>query len=111
MDELYAVSGRTDSEEAPVKENESRLKSILDTIIEKILLVEASPPGTGYDDSPKVTLVATLDELGKRYPGLRFPDLLELARLRERLFYSDKRLKRLVEIFEKVNTERLGGKY
>jgi hypothetical protein len=111
MNELYAVSEKMDAEEAPVKENEARLKQMVDTIIEKMLLVEASPTGTDLDESPKQTLVATLDESGERYPGVRFPDLLKLPRLRKRLFYTDKQLKRLAELFEKVNAERLGGKY
>jgi hypothetical protein len=111
MEELYAVSDKMDAEEAPVKENEARLKQMADTIIEKMLLVEASPAGTDLDESPKQTLVATLDELGERYPGVRFPDMLSMPRLRKRLFYTDKQLKRLAEIFEKVNAERLGGRY
>ena len=111
MDELYAASERMDAEEAPVKENEARLKSIVDTVIEKMLLAEASPPGTDLDDSPRTALIAAVDELAERYPGVRFPDLLKLPRLRKRLFYTDKQLKRLAELFEKVNAERLGGKY
>jgi hypothetical protein len=111
MEELYAVSDKMDAEEAPVKENEARLKQMADTIIEKMLLVEASPAGTDLDESPKQTLVATLDELGERYPGVRFPDMLSMPRLRKRLFYTDKQLNRLAELFEKVNAERLGGRY
>lgn len=111
MEELYAVSDKMDAEESPVKENEARLKQTADTIIEKMFLAEASPAGTDLDESPKQTLVATLDELGGRYPGVRFPDLLELPRLCKRLFYTGKQLNRLAELFEKVNAERLGGKY
>lgn len=111
MDELYAASEKMDAEEAPVKENEARLKQMTDTIIEKMLLVEASQAGTDLDESPKQTLVATLDELGERYPGVRFPDMLNMPRLRKRLFYADEQLKRMAEIFEKVNAERLGGRY
>jgi hypothetical protein len=111
MDELYAVSEKMDAEEAPIKENEAWMKQMADTIIEKMLLVEASPARTDLDDSPKQTLVATLDELGERYPGVRFPDMLKMPRLRKRLFYTDKQLKSLAEIFEKVNAERLGGQY
>jgi hypothetical protein len=111
MDELYAFSEKMDAEEAPVKENEARLKQMTDTIIEKMFLAEASPVGTDLDESPKQTLVATLDELSERYPGVRFPDILKMSRLRKRLFYTDKQFKRLAEIFEKVNAERLGGKY
>jgi hypothetical protein len=111
MDQLYDVSAKMDAEEAPVKENEARLKSLVPTIIEKLLLVEASPAGTGLDDQPKTTLVASLDELGQRFPGLRFGDALKLPRVRARLFYPDKELARLAELFEKVNKERLGGRY
>ncbi len=111
MDQLYAVSSKMDAEEAPVKENEARLKSLVPTIIEKLLLVEASPAGTDLDEQPKTTLVASLDELAQRFPGLRFADALKLPRVRARLFYPDKELARLAEIFEKVNKERLGGRY
>jgi hypothetical protein len=111
MDELYAVSSKMDAEEAPVKENEARLKSLAQTVVEKLLLVEASPTGTDLDEQPKTTLVASLDELAQRFPGVRFADVLKLPRIRKRLFYPDKELGRLAEIFEKVNNERLGGRY
>ncbi len=111
MDELYAISDRMDSEDGPIKENEARLKSLLDTIIDKLMLADAAPPGTGYDESEIVVLNASLEELNERYPGLRFPDILALPRLRKRLFYSDKQLKQLVALFDKVNSERLGGKH
>jgi len=111
MDELYAVSEQMDAEEAPVKESEARLKTICETVIEKVLLAEAAPPGTAYDDSEKQTLAAHLDELAERYPGVRWPALLEMPRLRKRLAYDDKQLVRLSELFEKVNAERLGGRY
>jgi hypothetical protein len=111
MDQLYDVSSKMDAEEAPVKENEARLKSLVPTIIEKLLLVEASPAGTDLGEQPKTTLVASLDEQAQRFGGLRFADALKLARVRKRLFYPDKELARLAEIFEKVNKERLGGRY
>ena len=111
MDELYDVSSKMDAEEAPVKENEARLRSLVPTIIEKLLLVEASPAGTDLDEQPKTTLTASLDELAQRFPGLRFADALKLPRVRQRLFYPDKELARLAELFEKVNRERLGGRY
>jgi hypothetical protein len=111
MDELYDVSAKMDAEEAPVKENEARLKSLVQTVVEKLLLVEASPAGTDLDEQPKTTLTASLDELAQRFPGVRFPDALKLPRVRKRLFYPDKELARLAEIFEKVNKERLGGRY
>ncbi|MGD8718547.1 MAG: hypothetical protein PVH29_06945 [Candidatus Zixiibacteriota bacterium] len=111
MNELYAISEKMDAEEAPTKENESRAKSLIPTIIEKLLLVEASPPGTGLDEQPMTTLTASLDELAQRFPGVRFPDALDLPRFRTRLVYSDGQIKRLVELFEKVNAERLGGRY
>lgn len=111
MDQLYGVSARMDAEEAPVKENEARLKSLVPTIIEKLLLVEASPAGTDLDEQPKATLVASLDELAQRYPGVRFADVLKWPRVRTRLFYPDKELARVAELFEKVNKERLGGRY
>jgi hypothetical protein len=111
MNELYDVSAKMDAEEAPVKENEARLSSLVPTIIEKLLLVEASPAGTDLDEQPKTTLTASLDELGQRFPGVRFADALKLPRVRTRLFYPDKELARLVELFEKVNRERLGGRY
>ncbi len=111
MNELYAVSDRMDQEDGPIKENESRLKSLLDTIIDKLMLAEAAPPGTGYDDSETTMLNASLEELNERYPGVCFPDLLTIPRLRKRLFYSDKQLKSLSTLFDKVNSERLGGKY
>ena len=108
---LYAASEKMDAEEASVKENESRAKSLLETIVAKLLLVEASPAGTDLDEQPKTTLTASLDELAERLPGVRFPDALKLPRLRKRLFYPDDKLARLAEIFEKVNKERLGGRY
>lgn len=111
MNELYDVSAEMDAEEAPVKENEARLKSLAQTIVEKLFLVEASPAGTDLDEQPKTTLVASLDELAQRFPGVRFPDALRLPRIRKRLFYSDEQLGRLAELFEKVNNERLGGRY
>jgi hypothetical protein len=111
MDQLYDVSSKMDAEEAPVKENEARLKSLAQTVVEKLLLVEASPAGTDLDEQPKTTLVASLDELAERFPGVRFTDALKLPRVRKRLFYPDKELARLAEIFEKVNKERLGGRY
>lgn len=111
MNELYDVSAKMDAEEAPVKENEARLKSLVPTIIEKLLLVEASPAGTDLDEQPKATLVASLDELAQRFPGVRFPDALIWPRVRKRLFYPDKELARLAELFEKVSKERLGGRY
>ena len=111
MDQLYDVSAKMDAEEAPVKENEARLRSLVPTIIEKLLLVEASPAGTDLDEQPKTTLTASLDELGQRFPGVRFADALKLPRVRKRLFYPDKELARLAELFEKVNRERLGGRY
>jgi hypothetical protein len=111
MEALYAASEKMDAEEAAVKENESRAKSLVGTIVEKLLLVEASPAGTDLDEQPKTTLTASLDELAERLPGVRFPDALKLPRLRKRLFYPDKELARLAEIFEKVNKERLGGRY
>jgi len=111
MNELYDVSAKMDAEDAPIKENEARAKTLVSTIVEKLLLVEASPAGTDLDEQPKTTLVASLDELAQRLPGVRFVDALKLPRLRERLFYPDKELARLIEIFEKVNAERLGGRY
>jgi hypothetical protein len=111
MDELYDVSGKMDAEEAPVKENEARLRSLVPTIIEKLLLVEASPAGTGLDEQPRATLVASLDELAQRFPGARLADVLKWPRVRTRLFYPDKELARVAELFEKVNKERLGGRY
>jgi hypothetical protein len=111
MDELYDVSGKMDAEEAPVKENEARLKSLAQTVLDKLMLVEASPAGTDLDEQPKTTLVASLDELAQRFPGVRFTEILKLPRIRKRLFYSDKQLGRLAELFEKVNKERLGGRY
>jgi hypothetical protein len=111
MNELYDVSAKMDAEEAPVKENEARLKSLVPTIIEKLLLVEASPAGTDLDEQPRTTLVASLDELGQRFSGLRFPDVIKWPRVRTRLFYPDKALARLAELFEKVNKERLGRRY
>ncbi len=111
MDRLYDVSSKMDAEEAPVKENEARLKSLVPTIIGKLLLVEASPAGTDLDEQPKTTLTASLDELAQRFPGLRFADALKLPRVRKRLFYPDRELARLAELFEKVNRERLGGRY
>jgi hypothetical protein len=111
MEELYAVSDKMDAEESPVNENEARLKQMADTVIEKMFLAEASPAGTDLDESPRQTLVPTLDELNERYPGVRFPDVLKMPRLRKRLFYTDEQLNRLAEIFEKVNAERLGGRY
>lgn len=111
MNELYAASEKMDVEEAAVKENESRAKSLVATIIDKLLLVEASPAGTDLDEQPKTTLTASLDELAQRLPGVRFPDALKLPRFRKRLFYPDEKLARLAEIFEKVNKERLGGRY
>ena len=111
MDRLYDVSSKMDAEEAPVKENEARLRSLVPTIIEKLLLVEASPAGTDLDEQPKTTLTASLDELGQRFPGVRFAAALKLPRVRKRLFYPDKELARLAELFEKVNRERLGGRY
>ena len=50
MEVLYAASEKMDAEEAAVKENESRAKSLLATIIDKLLLVEASPAGTDLDE-------------------------------------------------------------
>ena len=111
MEALYAASEKMDAEEAPVKENEARLRSLVPTIIEKLLLVEASPAGTDLDEQPKTTLTASLDELGQRFPGVRFAAALKLPRVRKRLFYPDKELARLAELFEKVNRERLGGRY
>jgi len=111
INELYDVSRKMDAEEAPVQEREGRLKYILDTVIGEMLLAEASPPATDLDESEKRTLFASLDELAERYPGTRFSDLLGLPRFRKRLFYTDKQLKRLAEIFDKVNAERLGGAY
>jgi hypothetical protein len=111
MNELYDVSAKMDAEEGPVKENEARLKSLVSTIVEKLLLVEASPAGTDLDEQPKTTLVASLDELGQRFPGLRFPDALRLPRIRKRFFFPDKEFAALLEFFEKVNKERLGGRY
>jgi hypothetical protein len=111
MNELYDVSGRMDAEEGPVKENEARLKSLAATIVEKLYLVEASPAGTDLDEQPKGTLTASLDELAQRFPGLRFPDALRLPRIRKRFFYPDKEFAALLELFEKVNKERLGGRY
>ncbi|MCP4228557.1 MAG: hypothetical protein GY771_00210 [bacterium] len=111
MDELYAISDKMDKEDEPIKQSEARLKSLLDTIIEKLMLADAAPPGTGYDDSELTMLKASFEELNERYPGLRFPDILIIPRLRKRLFYSDKQLKDLSALFDKVNSERLGGKY
>lgn len=111
MNELYAISDQMDSEDGPIKENEARLKSLLDTIIDKLMLADAAPPATGYDESEIAVLNASLKELNERYPGTRFPDLLSIPRLRNRLFYSDKQLKSLSALFDKVNAERLGGKY
>jgi len=111
MTELYDVSGKMDAAEAPVKENEARLKTLVQTIIEKLSLVAASPAGTDRDEQPKVTLVASLDELAQRLPGVRFPAVVAMPRFRKRLFYADDALARLVAAFEKVNRERLGGRY
>lgn len=109
--EIYDITGRMDAAEAPVKENEARLKQLVQTVIEKIPLVYASPPGTDRDEQPKGTMVANLDELKQRFPGTRFPDLLRLPRIRKRLFYPDDKFKALIAAFEKVNKERLGGRY
>ncbi len=110
-DDLYAISDKMDAEDETVKQNEARLKSLLDTIIDKLMLAEAAPPGTGYDKNEITVLKGSFDELNERYPGIRFPDLLSIPRLRKRLFYSDKQLKQLSALFDKVNTERLGGAY
>jgi hypothetical protein len=111
MDELYAISDKMDAEDETTKQNEARLKSLTDTIIDKLMLAEAAPPGTGYDESEITVLKASCEELNERYPGTRFPDLLAIPRLRKRLFYSDTQLKDLSALFDKVNSERLGGKY
>lgn len=108
---IYAVTDRMDRDEAPAKENAARLKWLVDAIIEKLFLVEASPPGTGLEDQPKTTLVAALDELRRRFPGLTFGAALKLPSVRPRLFYDDAALARLMDLFAKVNRERLGGKY
>lgn len=94
-----------------ILQKESRLKSILETIIEKIFLSDASPQGSGYDQGPNASLSGALDELNQLMPGTRFPDMIKIPRFRKRLFFSDEQLDRVVEIFEKVNDERLGGKY
>jgi hypothetical protein len=111
MNELYDLSAKMDAEEAPVEENEARLKSLVPTIIEKLFLVEASPAGTDLGEQPQKTLVASLDELAQRFPGLRFADALKPPRIRKRLFYPDRELARLAGLFEKVNEERMGGRY
>ena len=109
--EIYAVTDRMDREEAPAKENAARLKWCIDTIIEKLFLVAASPPGTGLDDQPKGTLVASRDELAQRFPGLTFAAAVKLPSIRPRLSYDDAALARLTDLFARVNREWLGGKY
>jgi hypothetical protein len=108
---IDAVSARFADEESKLLEKISRTKTLMDETVENTFYVSAAKPGSELSEGAQTKLEAGLKELAERNPGKRFPDLLKLPWIRNRFTYSDAQVKRLVGIFEKVNTECLGGRY
>jgi hypothetical protein len=108
---IDAVSEKWSGEESQLKEKISRTKTLVDEIVENTFYVSAAKPGSKLSESSQTKLEANLKELAERNPGERFPDVCKKPWVRERLTYDDAKLKRLLEIFERVNAECLGGRF
>jgi hypothetical protein len=111
FNEIDSVSNRFAADEAKLLEKISRTKTLVDETVENTFFISAAAPGSELSESVQTKLEAGLKELDERNPGERFPDLLKLPWIRERFTYDDAQLKRLVEIFERVNTECFGGRF
>jgi len=106
-----AASREADAVEAALRPREGRTQQLVQTCVENTIVVDASPVGAGLDDAPRATLAASLEELRLLFPDRRFPEVLKIPRFRQRLAFDDAGLERVVAVFEKVNRERLGGKF
>jgi hypothetical protein len=111
FNEIDAVSTRFAADEAKLLEKVSRTKTLMDETVENVFYISAAKPGSELSESVQAKLEAGLKELAERNPGARFPDLLKLPWIRVRFTFSDAQLRRLVEIFDKVNAECLGGRF
>jgi hypothetical protein len=111
FNEIDSVSTRFAQDEAKLLEKISRTKTLMDESVENVFYISAAAPGSELSESAQTKLEAGLKELAERNPGTRFPDLLKLPWIRERFTFSEAQLKRLVEIFGRVNALCLGGRY
>jgi len=111
FNEIDSIATKFAADESKLLEKISRTKTLMDEIVENTFYVSAAKPGSELSESAQTKLEANLKELAERNPGRRFPDLLKLPWIRNRFTYDDACVKRLVEIFEKVNAECLGGRY
>ncbi len=109
--EIDSIITQWGDEESKLLERVSRTKTLVDEIVESTFYVSAAKPGSKLSESSQTKLEACLKELAERNPGNLFPDLLRLPWIRNRLTFTDAQVKRLVEIFDDVNTDCLGGRY
>lgn len=109
--EIDSIATQWGDEESKLLERVSRTKTLVDEIVESTFYVSAAEPGSKLSESHQTKLEANLKELDERNPGKRFPDLLNIPWIRNRITFTDAQVKRLVEIFDDVNAECLGGRF
>ncbi len=111
FNEIDSIATKFAADESKLLEKVSRTKTLMDESVENVFYISAAKPGSELSESVQTKLEAGLKELAERNPGKRFPDLMQLPWIRERFTFDDAQIKRLVEIFERVNAECLGGRY
>jgi hypothetical protein len=114
VEDYAAVDGIAEEwgkEEGALRERDERFKIIVDEGLEAVLNLSAGEPGSKLGELQRTKLEANLKELRERAPGMRFPDLLTLPFVRDRLPWDDAALRKLSELFEGVNRDEFGGEY
>jgi len=110
-DEMYALGEQQDKKDEPVKNADARLKMNFGYVLEYLFQLAATKAGDSREDGSKASLIHALEELKELAPGKRFPDLFKLPMLRQRCCYTDEKLKRVVSLFEEINSSRLQGRF
>lgn len=95
--------------ESQLRETITRTMSMVDEALNSLLDIGAAEPGSKLSDGERVKLEAGLKEMRERHPDKRFPELLRLPYIRDRLPWSDDKLALFDELFEKVNQGEFKG--
>lgn len=106
---IDAVAEQWSQTEAELREKIERTKQLVDEGLECLLKIGAAKAGSKLSEGDLTKLRAGLEELRRRHPDMRFPELLRLPYVRDRLPWSVDKLPLFDDLFERVNRDELKG--